>query len=264
MSVISFSSHPVWHILEKYGIPPEIIIKIFGFRTVLMSPSKKGIDEFMEIKDVYNINCCQICEESHHNSLLNAFITQTFNDNVDSDRYFNLTITFLSINMLIKPTSKLLLLSKFLKYIEDYKYLAEDPLDRYIRLNNNIDCTNDLLGTMLFTLCMNEYKYNFHRIYSSTDIDYKIEDKIEWDEVLQLHVPIETYFWKNMICSLLNIKNVTKKKWSLRSDMYIAPKIRILKWCRVFGIKHYKSWNKNKLISALLKNEPTGFNYLRT
>lgn len=260
MSVICWSSHPVWGILETFNLPPEIILKIFSFKTVLMSPTRLPMDEFSEIENKTN-DCCINCNYLRHNNLLETFITQLFNmNNIPYERYFTLVDSFLIKNQRFKPKNKEKLYKNFLEYIEIYKLNSEDPLDAYFHCTYKyIDVyKKNLIETILFTLCNNEYCFNIMKIFNTQNIDNKVESYIldsmrydvGWGEI---------YFWKYMIYAFINKKKVTKNKLSIVNLKTTITNSTLIKWCNILGIKHYKSWKKAQLIGSIFKNEASDF-----
>jgi len=253
MSVICWSSHPVWDLLEAFNLPPEIIIKIFSFKTILMSPTSLAMSEFSKIINENN-RCCINCNYLRHNNLHETFITQLFyvDSNIPYERYFNLTEMFLIHNLRFKPKNKSVLYKNFIEFIEYYKKISEDPIDNYIKLSKykDIDYKKDLMETMLFTLCSNEYYFNLVKIFNSENIDKKIENYM-YDSLIYNPSLGQIYFWKYMISAFVSKKKVTKNKC-------VTHRI-LIQWCNILGIKHFKSWNKKKLITSIFKNEPSDF-----
>ena len=258
MSVICWSSHPVWCILETLNLPPEIIIKIFRFKTVLMSPTMLPMNEFSELRKKHSNSIS--CYYTRHCNLLELFITQLFDETVPYERCFNLTDLFLTYNQKFKPKSKGDIFKKYITFIEDYKQTSEDPIDTYIELSNclQFDYKKDLMETMLFTICTNEYYFTIISIFNSENINNQVETNMFDDRVTHSSWGIQ-YFWKYMIYSFINKTKVNKNKLSIINRKINITHRTLIKWCNILGIKHYHSWTKSQLIGSIFKNEPTKF-----
>ena len=234
-AVYPLSSHPVWLILSQLNLPPEIINKIMKFNTVILSPINNTLNEFHSIRMFFENKTT----ETPFTELVATFSKLCFDcDDYDVEEHVT--------NYIYRFYSQFYTINNPKKILEQFLLSTI-----YYRISFHINTTRSLLEEILFSLMKWAYYDNIYRIYEQsynknmTDTsyynlrNYKIFDN--WRVRM---------FYKGFVCLMCNKLNIQK----------IICKKHLIGYCKVFGIKYYKSWTNKKLYNTLMTHEATGFN----
>ena len=232
-----FSAHPVWEILEQKQLPPEIIAKIFRFNTVLVSPIDGTSDEFSRIRKFFEGTRLMV----PFTCLLHTFTQLCFD--CDDDEVQDCVVQYVYRSH-----------SQF--------YTLNDPkqiFDRFLNsrsnelygLSSNLNENRQMLEESLFYLLKCSYYDKVWFAYAPSELKNEIDN----NNYNRVHFS-DFDNWKNKFNFKIFSEILCNKKNIQRS----VSKGNLLGYCRLFGIKHYKSWSKKKLYHALMTAEATDFN----
>ena len=236
------SSHPVWLLLEQKQLPMEIIAKIFSYNTVLISPIDMTSDEFSRIRKFFEGPRLRV----PFRCLVNTFVQMCFD--CDEPDIQNFVVNYIyrehcQFYLVNNPTE---IFQKFL--VNVHMYFANDFwFSNSVNLNENRQYLEQSLFYLLKCSYYDKVWFSYAPSIIKNNIDVNNYNLINFSDFDN---------WKSKLNYKILIQILCNKKNIQRS----VSKDNLIGYCRLLGIKHYKSWSKKKLYHALMTTETTDFN----
>ena len=237
------SSHPVWRILEQKFLPMEIIAKIFSYNTVLISPIDKTSDEFSRIRSFFERPTMRV----PFTCLVNTFVQMCFDCDEPDIQNFVVRYIYQHHTHFYTVNDPQEIFQRFLIKI----HIAYEHTTMWFKNGANLNENRRLLEESLFYLLKCSYYDKVWFSYAPSIIKNNIENNnynlVNFSDFDNWK---SKYNYKILTQILCNKKNIQRS----------VSKDNLIGYCRLLGIKHYKSWSKKKLYHALMTTETTGFN----
>tara|TARA_B110001450_G_C17630035_1_gene484818 strand:+ start:802 stop:1554 length:753 start_codon:yes stop_codon:yes gene_type:complete len=236
------SSHPVWVLLEQKQLPIEIIAKIFSYDTVMISPIDMTSNEFSRIRKFFEgprLRVPFMC-------LVNTFIQMCFDCDEPAiqdfviDYIYQHHCQFYNVND-PEEIFQRFLIKIHMVFIDDFWF------SNGANLNENRRHLEESLFYLLKCSYYDKVWFSYVPSIIKNDIDNNHYNLVHFSDFDNWKTKYNYKILSDILCNKKNIqRSVTKGN--------------LIGYCRLFGIKHYKSWSKKKLYHSLMTNEATEFN----
>ena len=254
----SLSTHPVWNILDLWGLPPEIINIIFNYYR-MFTPVNNTFIEYTDI--IKTITYSHLSKTFCYNDIFETFQNIIFkNTNNISKKFLS---NFIKKYMNTYANHEIEIYNKFVTYYTRiYSGSSNIAKIRLVRKIRSFDSST--IPSTLFNLILNLLK-NLLTISFHNKI-YKIINSKDIDDYFQ----VDTYDYKFDKFNIDKLWNNIKYIILLRSDKCIDTYFRIhniskselLMFNFILGLSYKKSWTKERLIRNIYMNEFVEYNQL--